>query len=253
MCSARSSRCCPTCSRSCRLDGDGAALSADSIRRGDDRVRQRQADLRQSIRAIDVTEIFRESGFAVFAKAVATATSCAQFGTRLADKSRRFLRQNRPPRCREGAWPRGCGLPRMAEKAKGPIAKFLSDDKRAELGGSDPRQPRRRDFLRLRGPRQVGRPVDGLRTHLGRELEIIESKHYKFAGSHDFPFYERDPRPGRSPSAKSVLDAARGTGGHQTRATRCPSRHTVRHRLNGVELSSGAIGTRPESCCAPSR
>ena len=59
----------------------------------------------------------------------------------------------------------------LADQAKGPIAKFLSDEKRAALAAATSAKTGDAIFFVSEQAEKVGRPVDGLRTYLGRELE----------------------------------------------------------------------------------
>src|SRR5687767_5873737 len=85
-------------------------------------------DLRNPIRAIDVSEIFRDSGFAVFAKAVAAGNVVrAIVAPAAAEKSRSFF--DKAVEAGQSLGLAGVAYLVLAEQPKGPIAKFLSDDK----------------------------------------------------------------------------------------------------------------------------
>jgi aspartyl-tRNA synthetase len=89
-------------------------------------------DLRNPIRAVDVSEIFRDSGFSVFAKAVAAGDVVrAIVAPGAANRSRSFF--DKIVELGQSLGLAGVAYLVLAEQAKGPIAKFLSDEKRAEL------------------------------------------------------------------------------------------------------------------------
>src|SRR4051812_9959896 len=198
-------------------------------------------DLRNPIRAIDVTDIFRESGFAVFAKSVAAGNVVrAIVAPRAADRSRSFF--DKTVELGQSLGLAGVAYLVLAEQAKGPIAKFLSDDKRAELTAATHANPGDAIFFVSEHAGKVGRPVDGLRAHLGRELELIESDTYKFCWITDFPFFERDADTGQVTFSHNPFSMPQG--GLEALNTRDPltiKAYQYDIVCNGIELSSGAI------------
>ena len=154
-------------------------------------------DLRNPIRAADVTEIFRGSEFAVFAQGrrgrrVGAGDSRAGRRREVAQ----LLRQDgRPGRV---AWPRRPCLHRRRRPAAR-AAGQVSESKSAGSGCS--RRPAVKPgdavFFASGPAKSLARPVDGLRTHLGRELGLIEANAYRFCWITDFPFYELDPETGQ--------------------------------------------------------
>ena len=198
-------------------------------------------DLRNPIRAIDVSGIFRESGFAVFAKAVASGNVVrAIVAPGAADRSRSFF--DKTVEAGQALGLAGVAYLVLAEQAKGPIAKFLSDDKRAELVAAAGARPGDAMFFVSEHADRIGRPVDGLRAHLGRELDLIEADTYKFCWITDFPFYEKDPETGQIAFSHNPFSMPQG--GLEALNTKDPlSIKAFQYDIvcNGVELSSGAI------------
>ena len=198
-------------------------------------------DLRNPIRAVDVSEIFRDSGFGVFAKAVAggkVVRAIAAPGA--ADKSRSFF--DKTVEGGQALGLAGVAYLVLAEQPKGPIAKYLSDEKRAELASAANAKQGDAIFFVSDESDKIGRPVDGLRAHLGRELDIIESSTYKFCWITDFPFYERDPESGQVAFSHNPFSMPQG--GLEALNTQDPlSIKAFQYDIvcNGVELSSGAI------------
>src|SRR5688572_3820826 len=198
-------------------------------------------DLRNPIRAVDVSEIFRESGFAVFTKAVAAGNVVrAVVAPGVADKSRSIF--DKVVELGQSLGLAGVAYIVLAEQAKGPLAKFLSDDKRAELAAATGAKPGDAMFFVSEQAAKVGRPVEGLRSHLGRELDLIEGGTYRFCWITDFPFYERDPETGQVAFSHNPFSMPQG--GLEALNTRDPM--TIKAYqydivCNGVELSSGAI------------
>src|SRR5687767_8884087 len=198
-------------------------------------------DLRNPIRAVDVTEIFRDSGFAVFAKAVAAGNVVrAIVAPGAAEKSRSFF--DKTVDAGKAVGLAGVAYLVLAEQPKGPIAKFLSDDKRAELTAATGAKPGDAIFFVSEDAGKIGRPVDGLRAHLGRELDIIESSTYKFCWITDFPFFELDPESGQVTFSHNPFSMPQG--GLEALNTKDPlTIKAFQYDIvcNGVELSSGAI------------
>jgi aspartyl-tRNA synthetase len=198
-------------------------------------------DLRNPIRAVDVSEIFRDSGFAVFAKAVAAGdTVRAIVAPGAANRSRSFF--DKTVELGQSLGLAGVAYLVLAEQAKGPIAKFLSDEKRAELVSAVHAKTGDAIFFVSDHASKVGRPVDGLRAYLGRELDIIESNTYKFCWITDFPFFERDPETGQVTFSHNPFSMPQG--GLEALNTRDPltiKAYQYDIVCNGVELSSGAI------------
>ena len=198
-------------------------------------------DLRNPIRAADVSEIFRDSGFSVFAKAVAAGDVVrAVIAPGAANRSRSFF--DKIVELGQSLGLAGVAYLVLAEQAKGPIAKFLSDEKRAELVNAVNAKTGDAMFFVSDHAAKVGRPVDGLRAHLGRELDIIESNTYKFCWITDFPFFERDPETGQVTFSHNPFSMPQG--GLEALNTRDPltiKAYQYDIVCNGVELSSGAI------------
>jgi aspartyl-tRNA synthetase len=198
-------------------------------------------DLRNPIRATDVTDIFRDSGFAVFAKAVADGKVVrAIVAPRAADKSRSFF--DKTVEAGQALGLAGVAYLVLADQAKGPIAKFLSDENRAELIKAAGAKTGDAIFFVSEHKEKIGRPVDGLRGHLGRELDLIEVNTYKFCWITDFPFYERDPDTRQVTFSHNPFSMPQG--GLEALETKDPlSIKAYQYDIvcNGVELSSGAI------------
>jgi aspartyl-tRNA synthetase len=198
-------------------------------------------DLRNPIRAIDVSEVFRDSGFAVFAKAVAAGNVVRAIVARgAAEKSRSFF--DKTVDAGQALGLAGVAYLVLAEQAKGPIAKFLSDDKRGELIAATGAKAGDAIFFVSDAAGKIGRPVDGLRAHLGRELDIVEGNTYKFCWITDFPFYERDPETGQVAFSHNPFSMPQGgldaLNMMDPLAIKAYQYDIV---CNGVELSSGAI------------
>jgi aspartyl-tRNA synthetase len=198
-------------------------------------------DLRNPIRATDVTELFRDSGFAVFAKAVAAGNVVrAIVAPGAAERTRSFF--DKTVETGQGFGLAGVAYLVLADPIKGPLAKFLDDDRRAALIKAVGAKTGDAIFFVSESREKVGAPVNGLRGHLARELDLIESDAYKFCWITDFPFYERDPETGQVAFSHNPFSMPQG--GLDALNTQDPlTIKAFQYDIvcNGTELSSGAI------------
>jgi aspartyl-tRNA synthetase len=198
-------------------------------------------DLRNPVTAVDVSEIFRDSGFAVFAKAVAAGNVVrAMVAQGAADKSRSFF--DRTVELGQSLGLGGVAYLVLAEQAKGPIAKFLSDDARAKLVQVTGAAQGDAMFFVCASAKALVRPIEGLRAHLGKELGLIETDTYKFCWITDFPFFERDEETNQVAFSHNPFSMPQG--GLEALNTQDPltiKAYQYDIVCNGVELSSGAI------------
>jgi aspartyl-tRNA synthetase len=198
-------------------------------------------DLRNPLKAVDVSEMFRDSPFGVFAQAVASGSAVrAIVAPGAADRSRSFF--DRTIEVGQSLGLAGVAYLVLAEPAKGPLAKFLPEEVRAKL--AEATGARRGDaiFFASAAPKALARPVDGLRAHLGKELDVIESDTYKFCWITDFPFYEIDEETGQVGFSHNPFSMPQG--GLEALNTKDPlGIKAFQYDIvcNGVELSSGAI------------
>jgi aspartyl-tRNA synthetase len=198
-------------------------------------------DLRNPVEATDVTELFRDSQFAVFAKAVAAGQVVRAIrAPGAAERSRSFF--DKTVEAGQSLGLAGVAYLVLAEQAKGPLAKFLSDDVRAKIAEAVSAKPGDALFFASADAKSVARPVEGLRTHLGRELSVLEEKAYRFCWIADFPFYELDPETKQINFSHNPFSMPQG--GLEALETKDPlSIKAFQYDIvcNGVELSSGAI------------
>ena len=200
-------------------------------------------DLRNPIRAVDVTEIFRDSGFARVCESgrgrQGGARNCC---TRRGREVAQFLRQDR--RSRAGARPRG----RRVSGARGAGERTDCEiSVRRQTGGAGRRDRREDAATRSSSCRKhadkIGRPVDGLRAHLGARARHRSNRTpISSAGLPTFPFYERDPETGQVTFSHNPFSMPQG--GLDALNTQDPlSIKAYQYDIvcNGVELSSGAI------------
>jgi aspartyl-tRNA synthetase len=198
-------------------------------------------DLRNPITAVDVTEIFRGSEFAVFARAVEDgAVVRAVRAPGAADRSRSFF--DKTVGLAESLGLGGLAYIVASDTPKGPLAKFLPEERRERVFRAAGVEKGDAVFF-VSGPaRGLGRAIDGLRTHLARELGLLEANAYRFCWITDFPFYETEPETGQIVFSHNPFSMPQG--GLEALNTRDPlTLKAFQYDIvcNGVELSSGAI------------
>src|SRR5690606_31348881 len=129
-----------------------------------------------------------------------------------------------------------------SDTPKGPLAKFLSDEARQAIFARAGIQPGDSLFFVAGPARSIARPLDGLRSHIGRELDLIEKNAYRFCWITDFPYYEQDEETGQIIFSHNPFSMPQG--GIEALETQDPlSIKAYQYDIvcNGVELSSGAI------------
>ncbi len=198
-------------------------------------------DLRNPIRATDVTEIFRGSEFAVFARAVEEGSVVRAIrAPGAADKSRSFF--DKTVGLAETFGLGGLAYIVATETPKGPLAKFLPDERRERIFKAAGVERGDAVFFASGPSKTLGRAIDGLRQHLAKELSLLETNAYRFCWVTDFPFYELDPETNQVAFSHNPFSMPQG--GLEALNTKDPlTLKAFQYDIvcNGVELSSGAI------------
>ena len=199
-------------------------------------------DLRNPIVMSDAADVFRGSGFAVFAGALEKGSVVRAIpAPGAAARPRSFFDKLND-------WARGEGAPGLgyivfAEgSAKGPIAKFLDAPRLETLrkiaGVSDGDAV----FFVCDKPAPAAKLAGAARTRIGRELGLVAEGEYRFCWIVDFPMYERDEETGKIVFSHNPFSMPQG--GLEALTTRDPlTIKAFQYDIvcNGVELSSGAI------------
>jgi len=200
----------------------------DAIRRfGSDK-----PDLRYDLEIRDATDVTRGSQFGVFASAPVVRFLVAPKAFSRTELAR--LEEV----AKEWGWK---GLAYLVRDESGalrwPIAKFLSDSETAALA-SDPGTTL---LFAAADEQTVTRVLGGLRTHLGRELELTGAGDV-FHWVVDFPLFERDETTGHWTFLHHPFTAP--TPGHDDLVESDPGGALSQHYdliWNGWELGSGSI------------
>ena len=199
-------------------------------------------DLRNPLVLGDVTEVFRGSGFTVFAGAIEKGSVVRGIRAPKAAAQPRSFFDRMNQWAREQGAP-GLGYVTLAEgEAKGPIARFLDAPRLARLreitGGGDGDAVFFACDVRAAAERLAGRA----RIKLGEDLDLVEKNTYRFCWIVDFPMYERDEETGKIDFSHNPFSMPQG-GLHalETQDPLTIKAYQYDIVCNGVELSSGAI------------
>ncbi|RMD62544.1 MAG: aspartate--tRNA ligase [Alphaproteobacteria bacterium] len=199
-------------------------------------------DLRNPIEICDVTAAFHESGFAIFARAVAggavvraiPAPGAAARPRSFFDKMNEWARE-------QGA--AGLGYIIFADgQAKGPIARNLDAQRVAEIREAARLSDGDAVFFACDQVKAAERLAGAARIRLGHELGLIEADAFRFCWIVDYPLYELDEDTGRIEFSHNPFSMPQG--GLEALETQDPlSVKAYQYDIvcNGVELSSGAI------------
>jgi aspartyl-tRNA synthetase len=199
-------------------------------------------DLRNPLLISDVSEVFAGSDFKVFAGIV------AQRGTVRGIRVPKVASQPRSFFDKLNAWAQGEGKPGLGYilfdggAAKGPIAKFVTDDRQAKLKALTGAADGDAVFFIADKPDAAAKFAGAARTRIGQELGLIDAEAFRFCWIVDFPMYELDEKTGKIEFSHNPFSMPQG--GLEALETKDPlSIKAFQYDIvcNGVELSSGAI------------
>jgi aspartyl-tRNA synthetase len=199
-------------------------------------------DLRNPLLITDVSEIFRDSGFGIFAKSVANGGLVRAIpapGT--AERPRSFFDKLNEWAREQGA--AGLGYIIFAEGgAKGPIAKNLDGPRIAALREAAGLKDGDSLFFVSDKKPAAEKFAGAVRAKLGHELGLIDAGEFRFCWIVDFPMFERDLITDKIGFSHNPFSMPQG--GLEALETKDPL--TVKAFqydivCNGIELSSGAI------------
>jgi aspartyl-tRNA synthetase len=198
-------------------------------------------DLRNPIEIVDVTEIFKDGPFAVFAKsieagAVVRAIRAPEAGT----KPRSFFDS-------ANQWSKDEGFAGLAyinfkNGDGGGIAKNIGPDRVAQLVSKLGLGPNDGVFFACDKPSTAAKLAGLVRTRVGTELGLIEQNAFKFCWIVDFPMYEFDEIEQRVIFSHNPFSMPQGE--MEALETKDPLdilAYQYDIVCNGIELSSGAI------------
>lgn len=199
-------------------------------------------DLRNPLIISDATEVFRDSDFAIFTKAIhAGSVIRAIPAPKAADQPRSFFDKLND-------WARSIGMAGLGYisfqdgAAKGPIAKFLDQARLDLLKQLTNTEDGDSVFFVCDKIRTASKNAGLARTKIGQELDLIEKNVFKFCWIVDFPMYEMDEDTGKVDFSHNPFSMPQG--GLEVLLTQDPltiKAYQYDIVCNGIELSSGAI------------
>lgn len=193
-------------------------------------------DLRNPLRIIDLTEYFQDCGFKPFHDRTVRAIRVqAQMSKSFHEKLLRFAMD---------LGMGGLGYLEVAKDMsyKGPIDKFIPEEKKGELvtlAGLDVGDT---IFFIADREERAAYYAGQIRTELGQKLDLIEKKAYRFCYVNDFPMFELDADTKQIGFTHNPFSMPQG--GLQALETQDPLTVLAYQYdivCNGVELSSGAV------------
>ena len=199
-------------------------------------------DLRNPIVIADVTEPFRGSGFGIFAKAIdGGAIVRAIPAPGAGSKPRSFF-----DKLNEWARSQGAGglgyIVYEAGGAKGPIAKNLDEARIAAIKAASGAKDGDAVFFACDKKDIAAKFAGTVRTRLGEELQLIDTKRFEFCWIVDFPMYEYNEELKKIEFSHNPFSMPQG--GMDALLNKDPlTINAFQYDIvcNGVELSSGAI------------
>ncbi|MFC3676930.1 aspartate--tRNA ligase [Ferrovibrio xuzhouensis] len=199
-------------------------------------------DLRNPIILADVTEVFRGSGFGVFARNIENGAVVRGIpAPGAAGRPRSFFDKTNDWARQEGAAGLGYIIFDNGE-AKGPIAKFLDADRVALLKTLANLQDGDAIFFACDKELPAAKLAGQARIRIGDELDICEKNVFKFCWIVDFPMFEYNEDDKKVDFSHNPFSMPQG--GLDALNTQDPlTINAFQYDIvcNGVELSSGAI------------
>ena len=203
-------------------------------------------DLRIPIEIADVSELFRGSDFAIFARiveggGVVRAIPGPKCGSRaICDRMNSWAQDQGAP---------GLGYMIFAEgEARGPIASRLPADSIAAIKAATGMGDGDAVFFSAGKPGDAAKLAGQARVKLGHDLDLVEKDVFRLCWIVDFPMYELDEKTGKVEFSHNPFSMPQG--GLEALESMDPLdilAYQYDVVCNGIELSSGAIRNhRPE-------
>lgn len=193
-------------------------------------------DLRNPLRIIDLTEFFQGCSFKPFlGRTVRAIKVHAEMSKGFHEKLLKFATDMGMG---------GLGYLEVDEDMsyKGPIDKFIPEEKKGELAALADLTPEDTIFFIADREERAAYYAGQLRTELGQKLDILEKNAYRFCYVNDFPMFELDPDTKQIGFTHNPFSMPQG--GLEALTTKDPLdvlAYQYDIVCNGVELSSGAV------------
>lgn len=193
-------------------------------------------DLRNPLKIIDLTEFFSKVEFPLFKGKPVRGIVANCDG-----QSRKFFEDSLKFATSIGM--KGLGYLTLTDgEFKGPIAKFLTAEQKAEVTALSEIQEKETLFFICDSKSIVNREAGQIRTWLGENLGIINQDAFEFCFVVDFPMYEIDESTGNVIFTHNPFSMPQG--GLEALETKEPTEILAYQYdlvCNGIELASGAV------------
>jgi len=204
-------------------------------------------DLRNPIIISDVTEIFADSDFTIFKENIKKGSIVRAIpAPNAASLPRSFFDKMIEYAIFEGAG--GLGYIQFTDEgqAKGPIAKFLTEEQLANLKKLVSLKNGDAVFFSSDKENKAAKLAGKVRIKLGEELNLLEKDCFKFCWITDFPFYELNERTNAIDFSHNPFSMPQGGIEVLENAGSIEDLLAIKAYqydivCNGIELSSGAI------------
>lgn len=199
-------------------------------------------DLRIPIEMSDITDLFKTSGFDAFKNAVEKGAVVRALPVKgCAAQPRSFF--DKLVQHAQSIGAKGLAyLVWQADKVKGPIAKFLTDEQIASIAETCGVSQGDVVFFMCDKKQEVDRITSELRVKIGNDLDLVEKNAFRFCWIVDFPMFEMDNETGQTTFSHNPFSMPQG--GLAALEEKDPlSILAWQYDIvcNGCELSSGAI------------
>jgi aspartyl-tRNA synthetase len=206
-------------------------------------------DLRNPIVIYDVSDIFRNSDFSIFARAIDGGAVVRAVAVKaVAQRPRSFFDKMVSYAMEEGSRGLGYILFDGVDSARGPVAKFLDRERLRIIGEKTGSGTGDALFFVCDRENEAAKLAGKVRTKLGQELGLIRDGEFKLCWIVDFPLYETNEETGKLDFSHNPFSLPRGGlaafDGGDPLSIVCNQYDCV---CNGYEMCSGAIRNhRPE-------
>ncbi|MCC7260002.1 MAG: aspartate--tRNA ligase, partial [Alphaproteobacteria bacterium] len=205
-------------------------------------------DLRNPLIISDVTDVFRGSGFSIFAKNIDKGSVVRAIPAPATGGQARSFFDKMNDWAREDMGAPGLGYITLDEngEGKGPIAKFLDAERLAKLKALSGIKPGDTAFFACGPELEAAKLAGAARIKLGNDLDLLEKNVFKFCWIVDFPYFEWDDKENKIIFSHNPFSMPQGGLEVLEKAkTKEDLLDILAYQYdivcNGVELSSGAI------------
>lgn len=205
-------------------------------------------DLRNPIKIQDATEIFKDSGFSIFTKAIQEGSIIRAIPAPDAAKKSRSFFDKMIQFAQNELDAKGLAYIIFDEEdnGKGPIAKFLTQEKLKDLMKLCTLHPGDAVFFACEKADIAAKNAGKVREKLGEELKLIHKNRYEFCWVVDYPLYEWNEEEKKIDFSHNPFSMPQGGLKVLEEADNIEKKLAIKAFqydivCNGIELSSGAI------------